>query len=205
MARRLWIRIIRDWENQPLAIIGQALSIVIAVSLAVWGAPAASPKMAAFKPLADASYALAITVMMASLCAGISRYGFRKSFVAGFCLSLILASACLLLFAIVGGPHLAKTSRLIRGSYDGPLMDMGYWAVFLVFVVVCSSAAVNRMVLSSQNLKSAKEDEPQDRGVTVLEVLIVVLIWGACLSGVQQKIVAAFVFQTPPSEIDPAK
>ncbi|WP_428969183.1 hypothetical protein ACQR50_16805 [Sphingomonas sp. Xoc002] len=177
MARRLWARIIRDWENQPLAIIGQALSIIIALSLALWGAPNALPKPASAQPLADASYALAITVLIASASAGVSRYGFRKSFVAGFCLSLILASACLLIFAILGAPYLAKTSRLIQGSYDGPLMDVGYWTVFLIFVVVCSSTAVNRMVLSSQNLKPAKEGDQQDRGVTVFEVLIAAFIW----------------------------
>ncbi|MEJ8630800.1 hypothetical protein P0F65_14820 [Sphingomonas sp. I4] len=169
------------------------------------GAPNALPKPAAVQPLADASYALAITVLIASASAGISQYGFRKGFVAGFCLSLILASACLLVFTILGAPYLARTSKLIRGSYDGPLMDVGYWAVFLVFVTVCSSAAINRIALSSQNLEPAKQGDLQGRGVTVLEVLIVTLIWGACLSGVQQKLIAAFVFQMPPSEVGTAK
>lgn len=200
MARRVWVRIVRDWENQPLAIIGQALSIGVAVLLTVWGASSASIKTSAVQPLADASFALAVTVLAASISAGVSRYSFRKSFVAGFCLSLTLASACLLLFSMLGAPYLKKTSKLIQGSYDGPLMDIGYWAVFLIFLAACSSVAINRMALSFQSLKSPKgEIDEQDRGVTVIEVAIAALVWGACLSGVQQKIIAAFVFQTPPN------
>ena len=195
MASRLWTRIVKDWENQPLAIIGQAVSIAVALSLTALGAASASLRLSAVQPLTDASYALAVTVLTASISAGISRYGFRNSFITGFCLSLTLASACLLLFSVLGSPYLIKTTKLVRGSYDGPLMDIGYWAVFLVFLVACSSAGIDRLVLSSQALKSSKEDDQkQERGVTVLEVTIVAFIWGACLSGVQQKVVAAFVF-----------
>lgn len=205
MARRLWTRIVKDWENQPLAIIGQVLSLALAVFLAVWSSPSTSFKPAAVQPLADASFALAMTVLAASMCAQISRYGFRKGFVAGFCLSLILSSACLLLFAVLSAPYLAKTTKIVHGSYDGALMDVGYWAVFLIYAVTCTSSAIDSMISASRRLKSAKGADEEERGVTVLEVAIVAFVWGACLSGVQQKIVAAFVFQSPPVEIEESK
>lgn len=206
MGRALWIRVKRDWRRQPLAILTQITSIIVAIGIAAFGAIASpvtigSPGSVS-GVVADGSIHLAISLLIASLLATISGAVFNRTVIGGFFCSLLLASLCVLVFSLSGRVTLTKTSIASEGAYVGPLIDLTYWAVFSIFVSICAAPAMRRITATWGQMTSRSEDGTVTKlGVAPFEFLIVATIWGWSLSGAQQRIIGAFVFEQPPSTV----
>lgn len=182
----------QDWGRQPAAIFAQCISICLAVGLAAWGS-AVPPSGGGLKYSASsASIPLALLVTGASVTATLCRPIFRKTVVGGFSIALVLASACMLVFAQIAAEPIVKTTRYTNGNYIGPLIDIAYWAVFLLYAAICSQPATERIAATWGKTKS---DDGKEHGVSLAELALFALTWGWCLSGAQQRIVGAFVVQ----------
>jgi hypothetical protein len=208
MGRALWIRIKRDWTRQPLAILPQITSIFAAIGIAAFGALASPVTIGPPDPLAgvaaEGSTKLAISLLLASLLATISGAVFKRTIVGGFFCSLLLASFCILIFSLSGKATLTKTSVLSDSAYKGPLIDLTYWAVFSIFVAICAGPAMRRITATWGQITSKSENGTVTKlGVAPIEFVIFAVIWGWSLSGAQQRIVGAFVFEQPPSIVEP--
>ncbi|MGN7159129.1 hypothetical protein [Sphingomonas sp. SAFR-052] len=192
MADSLLNRMKQDWERQPAAIFAQCISIGLAIGLAAWGS-VVPPSGGGFKYSASsASIPLALLVTGASVTATLCRPIFRKTVVGGFSIALVLASACMLIFAQIAAEPLVKSTRYVNGSYNGSLLDIAYWTVFLIYIAVCSQPATERIAATWGKTKS---EDGKEHGVSLAELSVFALAWGWCLSGAQQRIIGAFVVQ----------
>lgn len=180
----------QDWRRQPAAIFAQCISICLAVGLAAWGSAVPPSGGGLQYSASSASIPLALLVTVASVTATLCRPIFRKTVVGGFSIALILASACMLVFGQIAAEPIIKTTRYVNGNYSGPLLDIVYWAVFLLYAAICSQPATERIAAT---WGKAKSDDGTEHGVSLAEFAIFALAWGWCLSGAQQRIVGVFV------------
>lgn len=199
MSNHLWTRIKEDWKRQPLAIIGQGASLAFAVAIATWGSVSTPVPRGVAHSVSGASAALAVMVLASSLLATACRPTFHKTVIPGFFAALVLASGCLLFFSQSASQQLVETTAYIENRYEGPLVDIAYWCVFSVFVAICAAPAINRIFTTWGEMRSSQSEQPdRERGVAPIELLLFAAAWGFCLSGLQQKILGAFVFEQPP-------
>lgn len=199
MMHKFWKLIREDWERQPLAIIAQATSIVLAIGFAISGSIAAPSSGGFSYSGSGAATALAVTVLVSSVGATACRSVFKSTVIGGFMASLILASSSILLFSQMATNSLIRTSVYVDRNYEGPLIDIAYWAVFCVFAAVCAAPAITRILATWGELRS--EAAVGERGVAPIELIIFAMIWGWCLSGSQQRIIGAFVFDRVPQSV----
>jgi hypothetical protein len=127
---------------------------------------------------------------------------FRRTIIGGFSISIVFASACILFFSELQKEALVRTSIIDAGEFKGPLIDLIYWFTFGIFVAITASPAVERIVATWGRVPvtSGDRDKPKTMGVSIAELLIFAAIWGACLAGAQQRILAAFVFERAPAQ-----
>ncbi len=184
-------RLSDDWKNQPLSISLTVVALIVSVVLSQgkdWQlGPNLTPTISSF----------AIYLALISTCALFCRVFFSKSLIALFSISIVLASCCMVLFSTWEKEHLLKSSRVTEFAYQGPIIDLIYWAAFLVFLTVCAGSAISRIVRTygSTEITNAQTGEKSESGVTFIELLIVAAIWGSFLSGAQQRILEIFVFE----------
>jgi hypothetical protein len=187
-------RIKRDWENQPLAILtGIAGLVLIPISYFASNLATTSILAPTFKSLA---IFILVNVVFALAC----RVFFSKSLVVLLCVSITFACASFALFSLWEKAALIKTSAVTPQAINGPLIDLTYWSVFLVFLAANADKGIGTIIDTWGSMKSAETmlGKKNEDGVTFLELLIVVALWGSFLSGGQQRVFDALVFERAP-------
>jgi hypothetical protein len=109
----------------------------------------------------------------------------------------VLGCVCVVFFSVWEKQQILNTSTVTSKAFEGPLIDLSYWIVFLVFLMANASKAIERIYDTWGKTETIDEKTKlkSERGVSVLELIIFVAIWGSFLSGGQQRILDTFVFE----------
>lgn len=200
MAVGLWKKLKDDWERQPLAIILQASAIFIAIAIFTYGAsPSSSVSGSATTQTGISSGAhqsIAILLLLTPVFAALCRPFFARTVIGGFFVSIVLAALCILVFSLSEKKALIHNSTISPDRFRGPLIDLVYWSTFLIFMATIAGPAIKRIIDTRGQRSDATEgDEGETAGVTPIELFILAAVWGSFLSGAQQRILGAFVFE----------
>lgn len=196
---RFMEKIAADWNNQPLAILTQVAGVAIATTTPFLLSLSLPSYSTTHFALPAASVAISISMAAALILATFCRLVFKATVIGGFFVSLILAAICLMVASVGERPLLIKTTVYSNGTYQGPLVDLIYWSIYSEFVAICCVPAMSRIVATWGQMSTTDESGTRQKlGVAPFEFLIFAAVWGWALSGAQQKIIGAFIFQQPP-------
>jgi hypothetical protein len=189
-----------DWEKQPLAILMQGISILLAITFFIYGFIASTSINDAGSvdlSLSNTGISFSILFLITPIIAVVCRSVFKKTVIGGFFLSLVLASISLFIFSVSEKSMLLQTSIATDDGFKGPLIDLVYWAIFCIFISITASSAIERIIDTWGQMTVEDDDgnKKEKSGVTAFEILIFAAIWGSFFSGAQQRILGAFVFE----------
>ncbi|WP_337827898.1 hypothetical protein [Pseudonocardia sp. TMWB2A] len=191
----------REFAKQPLTLIFQFLTLIIAIPpLAVFFGWISVPQLPNVNVMADdvsaVALALALMLLLSSIAALIAKQVYLMSSVGGFCISILL-SIFVVAVTMLPVRHLLMLSATnSNGRLASPMIDLIYWGIVIIFFGINAETIAKDWARSTIEGDSSEGEAINDgsKGAFLIGILLLgSLFWGYALSSGQQKLVQLIV------------